>query len=422
MLNRSEQRHKHNRLLLPVVFFASLALLWAGAAVKGPFFSVDTYKFLSAGEDFMAWIAAEQGASPSQRYPTLFPHYAISSVILTVIYVSFGLEAWGVIFFNITLFALVVCAVFSLWRFVYPGLDAPWRKMPGLAGVCGGLYVIYGLPDGFLWSYAILTDTMFLFWNVAFVVLTVRGLLDGNRLAWVLALIVAISAAFVRPPGVILPLLYCFALLLHVKPIPHDYIARAGAVILAVPAILVCLVIPWLVTTYEHGTLAADLGLPEALRRNIHQAVAYFKQGIVISNRLEMESSMPLSYGGALKTIAYRLAYYWIPLRFGEHGYSTIHNTVNGIYMLLALPLLAYGVSALWKAGGRLAMAMLFLVATAYGYALLHAITLVSYDWRYQVPAMVPLWILAGCGLFSVLGVRSRRGADHRSGDPAVSA
>jgi hypothetical protein len=76
-----------------------------------------------------------------------------------------------------------------------------------------------------------------------------------------------------------------------------------------------------------------------------------------------------------------------------------MHNAVNLVYVVLTWPLAVVGAIRLLRADDPLRrMTGLFLLMVAYSYALLHSVTLVSYDWRYQLPAIVPYWVLAGCG------------------------
>lgn len=406
----SGTRGGDRKLLLPVLFLASFAVLCAGALVKGPFVSVDTQPFLNTGEDILEWLITGEAAFEDLRRPAMFPQYLISSVFLAGIHTYLDLREWGVMLANCVLFASIVCAVFSAWRAIYVDLDHPWDRTAGLAGICGGMYVIFGLPDGFLWSYAILSDVLFLFWITLFTGFVVRGFVDESRPMWVLAFMAAVTAPFVRPPGIVVPLLYCLALALYAGPVRRRSFKYFAAGIVAAPAVLVLVVVPWLVLTYAGHGAALESDIPYTLRRAFHQSMIFFEKGIIISNRVEMEPAGPLSYNDILQTIGYRLAYYWIPVRFGEDPYSAMHNGVNAIYMLLALPLLILGINNLRTMGRRYRTLMLFLVVVAYSYALLHAVTLVSFDWRYQLPAMVPLWILAGCGFFGLLGFRPRAG------------
>lgn len=75
----------------------------------------------------------------------------------------------------------------------------------------GGAYLIFGLPDVFLWSLAVLTDVLFLFWVTLFVFAITMGL-RKQRLSWlILSIPIALCAPFVRPTGIIIPLLLCYA-------------------------------------------------------------------------------------------------------------------------------------------------------------------------------------------------------------------
>jgi hypothetical protein len=387
-------------VLLPVILFClSLALLGFGAVIKGPIYGVDSKGYLTVGGKFLQWMA--HGPPEGHHLDELFivPNYVISTVVLTGIHSSLGAGAAGVVILNSLLYSLVVCMVFSMCNALY----GVYGRIEGAAGVSafllGGLYIVFGLPDAFQWSYAVLTDAMFAFWVAVFVFATVRGLLEARRGMWMLSAVMAIAAPFVRPPGILVPLLYLFALGIHVLPAMRQRFAGLVIASVAVPAALVFVVIPWLVTMAAGDPSFPSHWILGPVRGYFMQMVVFFSHGTVVADRLQFPVSEPVTYLEVVKMIVIRLAYFWVPLRVGAIPYSAMHNAVNLVYVVLTWPLAVVGAIRLLRADDPLRrMTGLFLLMVAYSYALLHSVTLVSYDWRYQLPAIVPYWVLAGCG------------------------
>lgn len=405
------------QIRLPALFCISLMLLLAGAWVRGVYLASDSDAFLYAGQRFIEGIAAGGPAFEGIRDAKLFPHYFISSMLLSGIYRYLDAGVIGVAVFNSILFSLIVCMVFSIWETVCGDRVRGRADGAFVLGAAGGLYIIFGLPDVFLWSYFVLTDTIFLFWITGFTFCIVKGLLEQRRSMWVLGFLMCITAPFVRPTGIIVPVIYLYALYLNFGPGIRSHFRTVVVISVLAPAFFVFFVVPWLVLMAVNDAAAVDTLIPEAIRRHFFQAVHFFKEGVIISTRLEVDSSAPLSYFDIVQSICYRLGYYWVPIRLGERPYSTVHNLVNTLYIIIAWPLLAAGIWRLLNAGRDCMLALLFLVMVAYSYALLHSVTLVSFDWRYQLPAMVPFWILAGCGFYSVLGYMAGMHRRNRAGN-----
>ncbi|MDZ7839274.1 MAG: hypothetical protein U5R46_00410 [Gammaproteobacteria bacterium] len=385
------------------VFLISLALLLAGAVVRGPFVGQDTDGYLIAGDKILGWLTS--GSPSLEKINELFvvPHYLIATFYLYGIHDLLGMGEWGVVVVNSVLFALLVSMLFTLWFSICGLRSIAWTSGALCAGLAGGLYVIFGLPDGFLWSYGVLTDMLFLFWVGAFVYFTTMALFEGRGVMWLAAFLFAVTAPFVRPTGLIVPVLFLVALVIHIVPAIRRYPGTAAVLSLVIPAFIVFAVVPWLVLMEVNPETDARRYVPGFLMGPFLQSVYFFKHGVIVAHRVELDMAGALSYLDILKAIVYRLIYYWVPVRLGGSAYSAIHNIVNVVYMIVALPLLCRGIKCLIEGAAAHRAVLLFLVMVSYGYALQHAVTLVAFDWRYQVPAMVPLWVLVGCGFYDIL-------------------
>ncbi len=386
-----------------VAFWVSIVLLLAGGVIKGPFIGQDTDGYLRLGRKLVGFLSSGEYSFEQVRRMFIFPHYLIATFYLYGIHDYLRLGEWGVVVANSVLFSTLVAMVFSLWVTICGLTIRAWGVGSLAAGLAGGLYIVFGLPDGFLWSYGVLTDMLFLFWVGAFVYCTTMAILEARGGMWLAALLLAMTAPFVRPTGMIVPLLFLFALAVHAVPAIRRYPGTTAVLSLAIPVVFVFAVVPWLVLMEVNPDTDARRFVPGLLTGPFLQSVHFFKQGVIVAHRVELDMAGVLSYMDILKAIVYRLIYYWVPVRSGGSAYSALHNMVNVVYMIVALPLLLRGIRRLVNGSPAHRAVLLFLLMVAVGYALQHAVTLVAFDWRYQVPAMVPLWILVGCGFYDML-------------------
>lgn len=397
------------------VFIVSVVLLAAGWTVKGDIEEAvrpDSDDFVRAGEAMIYWIVTGGSNYEAMQSHPVFPHYFVSSVAIAAVHMYFSDPVLTVVALNAVLFSLLVVLLYQLWITVH-GTWTHWGGKRGfVVGGIGGFYIVFGLPDAFLLSYTVLTDIIFLFWVTVFVVAASRGILDGSWKAWLIALVVAAAAPYVRPTGVLLPVLFVYALLVAMLMQRGTKGSVIAAVSIGAPVAVTLLVVPWIVSAKINGAVWVNTVVPDLFQREFNQAVYFFETGMVVSNRPETYIQSPSSFLDVLKIIVYRIIYYWVPLRLGEAPYSVVHNIVNLAYMVVTWPLMIVGIWRLAGIGRSYRALVLLLVMVGLAYALLHSITLLSFGWRYQLPAMVPLWILAGVGLFVVLGYPVRVGTE----------
>jgi hypothetical protein len=403
------------------VFLTSVLLLAAGWIVRGDVDKAvrpDSDDFVRAGELIIHWIITGGTGLGAMMADVLYPHYFVPSVIIAGAYMYLGDPVVKIVALNCVLFSLVVVLMYQFWASVH----GPWQHWLGRRGFLfagiGGFYIIFGLPDPFLFSYTVLTDTIFLFWVAVFVVAASRGLLDGRPALWVLALLMALIAPYVRPTGIVLPVLLVYAAVVYVFVRRTINLRWVAVVSIGVPVVFMLFVVPWLVSGKINGSGLVEAVIPDIFRREFNQAVYFFQTGIIVSDRPGTHVAPPTGYMDVMKMIIYRLGYYLVPLRFGDIPYTVTHNAVNLLYVLLTWPLAVIGVRRMAMIDRRCFAVMLFLIMVAMSFALLHSATLLSFGWRYQMPAMVPLWMLAGVGLFVLLGypVVIRNGSERLAG------
>lgn len=401
------------RAAVAAAFFLSLAVLLAGASVRGMYmgdnayaYFNDTNSYLHAGDRIIAWLLA--GASEELGGSSRFPFYVIPSVLLSGIHDALEAGAAGVIVLNAVLFSITVSLAVWFWTTVHGTWDEAWSRRGFFMAAAGGLYIMFGLPDAFLWSYAILTDIIFTFWVSVFVVAVAGAIVKGGRFLWIVALIAALTAPFVRPTGFLLPLLLVYAAALVWVYRKGTSVKVASLVSIGVATVLAFVIFPGVVLLAMKKYWLIKSLAPDPLDDYLAWTVSFFRHGIVVKTRVELLLDSPPSYLEIIRIMLHRLLYYWVPIRFGDRPYSMMHNVVNAVYIVAVLPLFFVGATRLFQDGRTIALAALFLLMVGYAFALMHAMTLVGFDWRYQVPAMVPFWLFAGCGLYSLLGRAAR--------------
>lgn len=381
------------RDLIPAVVAAlTAALLLAGTLIIAPRHGFDTWGYVRVGKEILRWLFHGHAAGVPFPHNSMIPNYIIPSLLIGAAHAYFGGRGTQYfIYLNIALFTLMVFVLFRLWRGVLTsGESAP-------VVVVGGLYIIFGLVDVPLWNYYDLSDMLFMVWVGTFIYFIVVGQARGLWSAWVIALALALAAYFVRPTGILLPGLWLLALMLAI--VGGFGARRAGRIAFVasvVMAIVALMGVPWFVGALLGGKLTVGSELPLALRKFIGQAVVFYREGWVVADRANTYVSDPHGYLDFLRITLSRFGYYFIPLRL---GYSPIHNILNGVYFVVLVAAVTNGFRTLARRGGREVIVAWTLVMFSLCYGLLHAVTLVSYDWRYQLPAMVPAWLLAGVGI-----------------------
>ena len=117
---------------------------------------------------------------------------------------------------------------------------------------------------------------------------------------------------------------------------------------------------------------------------------------MIVVHRVETYVEPPREYSEFVTFTATRFWRFFVPI---SAGYSLRHKLVVLAYVPLFLWLTWRGWRTLRRDGGRRAELAWIAVLSALYFGLFHAMVGVDFDWRYQVPAMVPLWLIAGFGL-----------------------
>ncbi len=270
--------------------------------------------------------------------------------------------------------------------------------------------------DLLLWSSYLLSDPLFIFLTCAVLALAIRALGPAPPRTGGLALAggLAFLALFFRPTA--LPMLVWLGLALgqrlglgRLAPARRDRaLAALGLASLAATGLV-------LLAT---GLMALDWGewFGGAFRSWHRYLAGIYAEGVVVRHRPETYHQPPsalldFAWLGLDKFLHYFR--FWLP------AFSPVHNALGCAFFLPVYVLALKAVADLLtgKGGEARRLAVLLALQWVLGYALFHALQYVDFDWRYRLPTIFPLLLLAGLGLAP--GGRERRKGERR---PAARA
>ena len=376
-----------------LTFVTVVLLLWAGYFVFGPRHGLDSGSYVRFGNILIEWITVHFPNGLPMRNDVLFPNYIIPSLFIAIPYHFFGQTGHQIIIgLNILLFANVVRSLVAIWQNLEIG-----SQLKLIAPLLAALLLTHGLLDVPLWVYYDLSDIIFLFIVMLVASLSIEAVVAQRNRLLLMALAIALLAFFARPTAIILPILCVAFFTLRINPNHFGWVGWLSIICATLFTIGVVLGMPLLIETWvEQPNFRRQI--PAFLSQTIRQSAFFYQNGWVVADRPETFFHNPSGYLDYLLITLKRLAYYFIPLR---EGYSLRHNLLNCAYFLVVGYFYCIGIRHLWSLdpqGKRLIIVLVFFTLL---FGLMHAITLNSYDWRYQLPAMIPFWILAGIGLLN---------------------
>jgi 4-amino-4-deoxy-L-arabinose transferase-like glycosyltransferase len=246
--------------------------------------------------------------------------------------------------------------------------------------------------DLLTWLRFVLTDMMFTLLAVLALWLVVRGVMNPGlavRRRWILAGVLA--AAFVtRPSGAILIPVAGFVEWWAHRPNPRSLWAMR----LPWFVMLLILVSGFVVRAWFYADM--NRWPTDFLRPVLEEYSGREKTGEVVWDRLETHHAPPTTTMDHLLIELDRFARFF---QFTSSNYSRIHNVVNVVYFVPLYLLVLYGIASGLRGEDEkrrkvIILAALCVIAVAW----LHALTILDYDWRYRLPMLPFLVLLAGCG------------------------
>jgi hypothetical protein len=366
-----------------MAFLLSIAILTAVFACVGPREAVDTGRYIAVGRQVWSSLlgTSSTGAVTWGVFTTM---YLLENLVMAA-----GDRLLGAAFpplfvvMNIVLYSATVYLCFRMWELISPITNA--------RAVIAALVVLFGCPDVPMWTFYVLGDVTFLFLVAAFWFYLTRGVLFHSRRSWILALAIAIGAAFVRPTAIVVIAFWFTAAAFVYMRARAFHRATIALAFIVLPFIVAEFVWPYVV--YR---VAANGGQAPVMRAAFAELLPWYLNGAVVCDRLETYLAPPVAYFDFVRITLVRLVYFFFPLRV---GYSPAHNLVLTLYAPMLVAFGWLGWRELVRRGAAHASLAFLLMAFMFDFGLFHSMTYVDYDWRYQVPAMLSAFVIGGFGV-----------------------
>jgi hypothetical protein len=354
----------------------AFAILTAGLAYRGPRDGGDTSRYLDYGRRLWRISPASWFADPT--FDAFAVTYFVPNLIIGGAERLFGpAYALAVVLLNIIFFSLIVLCCFKVWHLEW--------KNARVGHVLVGLTILLGCSDVVLWNYYVLSDVTFLLFVALFWFYLFPAAVENHRSGWWSAFAIALVSALVRPIGIFNVAFWFVARWYKaVRPTLQVWIG-----VTVVPFVVAAFVWPSMLYLKSRGvSWAAPLVSDELFR--------WYQIGAVVCNRPETYLQPPVQYLDYVHITVYKLFYFFFPFR---GGYSSAHNLMLALYFPLLLWLALSGWRRLTRLGQGYATLAALLGLFSYYSGLFHSMSYVDYDWRYQVPAMLSAWLLAGLAM-----------------------
>jgi len=329
-------------------------------------------------------------------YPTLlaeasvgFPPilYALFGTLLALLRLAFG-GGWATALVVLNLAAHVALGLLVVRLTV--------RTTRSGAAAWGALLLYLGCFDLLMWVPFVLSDASFVLLAFGIFTLAAARIL-GDSKGWAAVLAPAAAGIFYRPTGMVLLPDLAWAIYLSKT---GDKSLRRGPVpaALALLAAAAALVFTWLIQDPARWPF-------DPLSTAFRNVAAEYALGEVVSGRTETYHSPPSALIDFLLISAYRFVHFFA---IGAADFSAAHWLVELAFFLPCYGLALWLAIALLRGRTRFAGPERKVFLAAFGavlsYASFHALVQVDFDWRYRIPILPPLILLAAGGLADLLG------------------
>lgn len=292
----------------------------------------------------------------------------------------FNINVVSVVLFQIFVDSLGVIFVYRIGR----ELAQP------LTGIIAGLIYCVSI-EIFHWTLYILTDSLFVFSLIFSVYCNLRAFKSPTLLRYLFLIISIIMVIFLRPTA--LPFM-CALGLLWTSKLKRNY--QISLILVGVAALLLLFYLAVFRGPQRPFTPSASVAYYQSL----------YHRGIIVRDRPEL--TIPTRWdttltwhnvGEFLKITKRRMIVFWY---ITAKGFSPAHSILND---LLLLPLyVGAGVSLIQVLRRKIYQPIFwFLITIIISYWLFQSVTEVDYDWRYRVPVLPFLILIASYGFSSII-------------------
>ena len=345
--------------IFPIVIIISFLIL------TEPKTSTDTQRFIQ-------W-SSEMNLNPLSALAYLFEERSIKGVMFyfSVLYFKVSLifeDNYSKIFVLLNLICFI-SVIQLIKKFSF--------KLKYYYLVPGALAVNY---DYIIWSNYLLTDFFFSFLCLAFIV---NLSLKNSKLINFLLIVLLV---FTRPPGIVSIFIY-LQYIFFVNIIDSKTLLKKNIFYLIIIYCLTIILISFL--------LFYNI-FPETFNETFQYHRSYYFEGVIVNDRPHTYVEIPKNIFDISKIIFLRFLSFFI---FYDELFSLKHNILNSLIFatLYFLSFLTFFNFNLYETSQK--KIILIMILTVISFCFFHSILLIDYDWRYRVPCLIPLSILAVMGL-----------------------
>lgn len=366
----------------PALVFALAAAVHAAyAALAGITYGGDSEGYSQAADRLIAsgFDYATTVAQTHSTYPTVM--YVLFATLVAVLKLAFG-DAWatGLVGLNVLAAAGTATLAASVTRRATGSALATW----------GAAALFLGCFDVVRWTPLVLSDTTFLFLSFGVFAAAADRLLHREK-GWAPVFALAAVAAFYRPTGVVLLPAAAWALYLARSRPGRGRGLLAGAVALA--GVAGVLVFSWIMQRPARWPL-------DSLSGTVARTARFYDVGEVVSARESTFHAPPSAVLDYAAITADRFLHFFA---MAADDFSRAHTLVNAAFFIPAYLLAAWLLVAMARGRDGLSQGQRDVFLAAVGFVLataaFHALLQVDFDWRYRLPVLPHLVVLAAGGL-----------------------
>ena len=265
-----------------------------------------------------------------------------------------------------------------------------WRLTASRAACAVAILLPFSCFAFWLWPPYLLSDSVFAALCLTLFYLVVKSL-GGERARPALlipALVLAGAMLFFRPTA--LPaVLWLLAAPVFRLMAGWKRADQAGRLVPAFLALAACVLLAaaWLLPNLGRLGLAAPDSWPAIVEMR-------FQEGVVVRDRPDTYHAPPQSYADSLYLTLDKFRQYFA---FWRSEFSTVHNALNAAFFIPAYLLALAAVTPI-RRKPPVSLAAFLSLAWIITYAVFQSAQYIDYDWRYRLPVLAPLVILAGLG------------------------
>lgn len=334
-------------------------------------------------------------------YPALLPQasvgfpavlYALFVTLLSLLRLAFG-DGWAAAIVALNLIASVALGLLIVRLTV--------RVTGSAAAAWGALLLYVGCFDLLMWVPFVLSDATFVLLAFSIFVLAAARIL-GDARGWAAVLAPAAAGVVYRPTGIVLIPDLAWAIYLSRtggRPIRRRPMVAIVAALVAAGTLLFA----WVIQDPARWPL-------DSLSAAFRNVSAEYGAGHVVSGRPETYHMPPTDLVDILLISADRFVHFFSP---GAADYSAVHWIAVLAFFLPCYALASWLAVALWRGSTDFGPSERKVFLAAFGavlsYAVFHALVQVDFDWRYRIPILPHLILLAAGGLADLTRRRAAR-------------